>query len=118
MRADAALPGHGPARRSFHSKYIVFDHNRVFIGSLNLDPRSLYLNTELGVVLESTSLADALRESFNLKILPDNAWQVRYSPEGIRWHSSAGTLDEQPATGNWQRFLDTLMGLLPVTHQL
>ena len=49
---------------SLHSKYILFDDDTVFLGSLNLDPRSLYLNTELGVILKSPSLADELSAEF------------------------------------------------------
>jgi len=122
MRADAPvsqsmarLPSD---RESFHSKYIIFDDDLVFIGSLNLDPRSLYLNTELGVVLESPALAELLRASFKTLISPENAWRVLNTPEGLRWQSSAGIVDKQPATGNWQRFLNGLLSMLPVSRQL
>src|SRR3546814_3760788 len=39
-----------------HAKAIVIDGKRVFIGSMNLDPRSWRLNSEMGVVVESESL--------------------------------------------------------------
>jgi putative cardiolipin synthase len=103
---------------SLHSKYIVFDQHTVFIGSLNLDPRSLYLNTELGVVLESPSLAAELSGEFERLASPDNAWHVVRTAEGLRWISKAGTVDEQPAKNAWQNFRSKLMMLLPVTNQL
>jgi putative cardiolipin synthase len=88
FRADApasrTLAPHSAEKESFHSKYIIFDDDLVFIGSLNLDPRSLYLNTELGVVLESPSLATALRNSFETLIDPENAWRVLNTPDGLR----------------------------------
>ena len=121
LRADARvsqnLATHLAKKESFHSKYIIFDDNLVFIGSLNLDPRSLYLNTELGVVLESASLAAALRQSFETLINPDNAWRVLDTPDGLRWQSSAGIVDKQPATG-WQRFWNGVLSVMPVSSQL
>ena len=103
---------------SLHSKYLIFDDDVVFIGSTNLDPRSLYVNTELGVVLQSPALADSLRVSFQDLIGPDNAWRVTTSDQGLRWTSSAGVIDEQPAKSGWQRFRGWLLGLLPVSSQL
>jgi putative cardiolipin synthase len=90
----------------------------VFTGSLNLDPRSLYLNTELGVVLESRTLAAELRDYFRTLTDPENAWRVRSTTSGIVWESSAGTLERQPAKSGWQRFRAELMMLLPLSNQL
>ena len=121
LRADAAvsrsLATHLAEKESFHSKYIIFDDDLVFIGSLNLDPRSLYLNTELGVVLQSAALATELRASFHTLIEPENAWRVLSTPDGLRWQSSAGTVDKQPASG-WQRFWNGVLSLMPVSSQL
>ena len=103
---------------SLHSKYIIFDDEVVFVGSLNLDPRSLYLNTELGAVLNSPALAEQLRESFLTMIEPDNAWRVLSTPEGLRWQSSAGTFEEEPAKSGWQRFRNWFYSLIPLSGQL
>ena len=103
---------------SLHSKYIIFDDDIVFIGSMNLDPRSLYLNTELGVVLRSPDLANALRSSFYTLIHPDNCWKVSSTGAGLSWTSSAGTLDEEPAESNWQQIRSLLYRMLPVSNQL
>lgn len=103
---------------ALHSKYIIFDDDVVFVGSLNLDPRSLYLNTELGVVLESPQLADQLRNSFRDRIRPENAWQVTSTPDGLQWESSAGIVHRQPAKNRWQRFRYFLLSLLPLSSQL
>ena len=48
------------SRASLHAKTFVFDHRTVFIGSLNLDPRSIQLNTEIGVICNSEPMAAAL----------------------------------------------------------
>mgnify|MGYP002063373935 CR=1 FL=1 len=39
----------------FHAKLMLLDEDRVFVGSSNLDPRSLYLNTEMGLAAESAA---------------------------------------------------------------
>jgi putative cardiolipin synthase len=119
LRGDAQMAASQAARNiSLHSKYIIFDDDVVFVGSLNLDPRSLYLNTELGAVLNSSALAEQLRGSFLTMIQPENAWRVLSTSEGLRWQSSAGTLEKEPAKGSWQRFRNWLYGFVPVGGQL
>jgi putative cardiolipin synthase len=119
MRSDAQVAAHDLAEDiSLHSKYIVFDDDVVFIGSLNLDPRSLYLNTELGAVLNSSILAAQLRSAFKIMIQPENAWRVLDTPDGLRWQSSAGTRETEPSKGPWQRFRNWLYGLVPLAGQL
>ena len=119
FRGDPEMMTGDPAEDfCLHSKYIIFDDDTVFTGSLNLDPRSLYLNTELGVVLRSTTLAAELRQSFEKLISPENAWRVLSTPDGLRWVSAAGTVDEQPAKSGWQSFRSRMMMLLPVSNQL
>ena len=50
----------GSSRASLHAKVFVFDRKRVFVGSLNLDPRSVKLNSELGVLFENPTFASSL----------------------------------------------------------
>ena len=50
----------GSSSVSLHAKTFSVDRSRVFVGSLNLDPRSVRLNTEMGLVIESQSLARAI----------------------------------------------------------
>jgi putative cardiolipin synthase len=119
MRGDAQLAAGDKAEdASLHSKYIIFDDDLVFIGSLNLDPRSLYLNTELGVVLRSPELADALRSSFHILIKPENAWRITEEDGELRWTSSAGVLLKEPAKSRWQSIQNQLMKMLPVADQM
>lgn len=103
---------------SLHAKYILFDEDIVFLGSLNLDPRSLYLNTELGVVLRSASLVDELRSEFARLTDDENAWRVIQSESGFEWRSGETILHRQPAKSDWQRFRSWLMMFLPLTGQI
>ena len=38
---------------SLHAKLFVFDRKRLFIGSMNFDQRSMHLNTEIGLIIDS-----------------------------------------------------------------
>ena len=54
----------GLSRSSLHAKLMALD-GQVFIGSFNFDPRSAYLNTEIGVILNSPSLAKAVHQTMD-----------------------------------------------------
>ncbi len=57
------------SRSSLHAKMMALDEKQVFIGSFNFDPRSAYLNSEIGVILNSPQLANAVHKTMdeNLK---------------------------------------------------
>ena len=59
----------GLSRSSLHAKMMALDEKQVFIGSFNFDPRSAYLNSEIGVILNSPQLANAVHKTMdeNLK---------------------------------------------------
>ncbi len=72
---------------TLHTKAFVIDRERVFIGSLNLDPRSLEINTEMGVVIESPELARIMAEAVD-EHLPSRAWRVERDDKGrLMWTS-------------------------------
>ena len=117
---------HGSSKASLHAKSFVFDRERVFIGSLNLDPRSVTENTEIGVVLESAELGAEMgaffdrnieRIAFRLELVRDESGRER-----ILWHRTEGkqpgVYEVDPHTSFWRRFGIGLMGLLPVESQL
>lgn len=61
---------------SIHAKTFVFDSDTVFIGTFNLDPRSFYLNSEGGLIIEDDELASAVRRSILRDMAPDNSWTI------------------------------------------
>jgi len=50
----------GHRQGALHMKNAVIDDREVFLGSMNLDPRSAKLNTELGLIIESPEMAAQL----------------------------------------------------------
>ncbi|KPK55211.1 MAG: hypothetical protein AMS22_04980 [Thiotrichales bacterium SG8_50] len=115
----------GSSKASLHAKSFVMDRQRLLIGSINLDPRSFYENTEIGVVFESPPMARGMAEWFDV-----NAEKVAYrlelkdTGEGKKlvWHD----MDEQghvvhevePNTSFWQRLWISLVSILPFESQL
>lgn len=58
--AAQTRPARGTSASSaarLHGKLAVVDRSRVLIGSMNMDPRSARLNTEVGLLIDSPSLA-------------------------------------------------------------
>jgi putative cardiolipin synthase len=67
---------------SLHAKAMVVDHRQVFVGSMNFDPRSATLNTEMGVIVDSPGLADAIERFFASASGPENSYHVSLEPKG------------------------------------
>jgi putative cardiolipin synthase len=98
----------------FHTKAAVVDRETVYIGSLNLDPRSIDLNTEMGMIVASPGLAEEVAAIAERDMAPANSWRVRMDENGdLSWESSAGIVTRQPANGGWQRFQAWIFKVLP-----
>ena len=50
----------GSSAASLHAKTFMIDRQRVFIGSMNLDPRSVQINTEIGILIDNSQLTELL----------------------------------------------------------
>jgi putative cardiolipin synthase len=107
---------------TLHSKVATVDGQRLFVGSFNLDPRSLYLNTEMGMEVESQALTESMATSI-LDTLPDYAYKLRLSRKNrLQWLLQTAGVEEvittEPQTSLLRRFLTKLMSLLPIEGQL
>jgi cardiolipin synthase C len=104
---------------SLHAKTFAIDRSRIFVGSFNLDPRSARLNTEVGVVLESPTLATQLSEAFDRSI-PNRAYEVRLTADGqgVEWieQSAAGEVrhSSTPGASASRMFFVNLLRILPI----
>jgi putative cardiolipin synthase len=68
-------------RFALHAKAFVFDRQKLFIGSMNFDQRSLHLNTELGLMIESPELARQVAARFEAIAQPANSYQIVNRPD-------------------------------------
>jgi putative cardiolipin synthase len=116
----------GGSRASLHAKTFVFDRRAVFIGSLNLDPRSVQLNTEIGVVCENPAFAGALAGG-RAGALDRVAWRVEriVGPDGsarLVWNETTPggvtQLQDEPGVSAWRQLGVWFLGLLPIESQL
>jgi len=122
LRSDAEMRGElaeiAPLRAEFvglHTKAMVIDRRRAFIGSMNLDPRSEIHNSEMGVIVDSPPLAEKLAERMLRDMDGVNSWQVVRSDDGeLRWRSTAGELSRQPARSFLQRIENVIFKFFPV----
>lgn len=105
---------------ALHMKNGIVDHKEVFLGSMNLDPRSARLNTELGLIIESPQMARQL-DSF---ADAGSAYRLRLDASGrdIEWveDNEDGTqtaYDVPPETTAWQRLkLRLIAPFIPVSE--
>jgi putative cardiolipin synthase len=117
---------HGSSEAVLHAKSFVLDREKVFIGSLNLDPRAIYHNTEIGVVLKSSEIANEMGDWFD-----QNIEQVAFrlelhtnenGSEKILWHGMENGEERiysvEPHTGFCLRFGIGCISFLPIESQL
>lgn len=92
---------------SLHSKAIVFDRQKTFIGSFNFDPRSVLWNTEVGVLVDSPQLAEYTRDLALQGMAPALSYEPRLVDGKLVWvtedNGQLHTLTTEPG-GLWRRF--------------
>jgi putative cardiolipin synthase len=78
------LPGASLGR--LHAKTAVIDQSTVYIGSVNLDPRSESTNTELGLFARCPELAKEVIRVINISQL-QSSYRLRFAPDGqsLEW---------------------------------
>jgi len=115
--AIASIVAVPPASSKFtglHTKAAVVDRRYVFVGSMNLDPRSANINTEMGVIIDSPELAADLSTLMRRDMQGENSWRVVLGRNGKPyWISSDGTLSRQPSRGATQNIMNVLFKVLP-----
>lgn len=97
-----------------HVKAMVIDRERVFIGSMNLDPRSENINSEMGVIIDSPGLAGELAAIMDRDMTGDNAWRVARDASGsLTWTANGDVRNSQPSRNAMQHVLDFFFMLFP-----
>ena len=120
-RANAVSdPGKGGTKAktmTMHTKAMIFDRERLFVGSLNLDPRSIEINSEMGMVVTSAemsgNLADRLFEG-----LGDWTYRVKLNEDGrLRWHATIDGVEvvetSEPLASGWRKFSAWFLKIAP-----
>ncbi len=120
-RANAAreLSGNpdGPDMLTLHTKAFMIDREKLFVGSLNLDPRSIEINAEMGLLINSAAMVEYWTEGGEAS-LASLAYRLRINDRGkLEWHSRIGSQDiietKEPLTSWWLRFKAWMMKIAP-----
>jgi putative cardiolipin synthase len=112
----------GSSRASLHGKYLGFDQRYIFIGSFNLDARSVALNTELGVYFESPEYSLLLVEAFDETAMT-KGYRVLLTDEGeLEWltleDGKEVRFEHEPETSWWKRFSTDFLSIFVPESQL
>ncbi|MDB4438464.1 phospholipase D family protein [bacterium] len=104
---------------NLHAKAVVGDRSKCFVGSLNLAPRAVRINTESGLLIDSPELSRELFELIKESAGAQNAWQVSRDERGrMTWSSDDEKLKKAPKAKMSKRILSFIVGLLPIEGQL
>ncbi|MBT2790789.1 phospholipase D family protein [Paraburkholderia strydomiana] len=124
------------SRASLHAKTYVIDRRILVIGSMNLDPRSAHLNTELALVIHSPELAAQVADIFATATAPERSYRVTLADGAqLAYLRSIGaplsplvwtdvedgtrrTYIFDPQAGLYRNALTGLFSLLPVNAEL
>ncbi|SIT40120.1 conserved hypothetical protein [Paraburkholderia ribeironis] len=124
------------SRASLHAKTYVIDRQILVIGSMNLDPRSAHLNTELALVIHSPPLAAQVARIFEHATSPEESYRVTLADDAqlpylrsigaplspLVWNDVENGVPRQyifdPQAGLYRNALTGLFSLLPVNAEL
>jgi len=96
---------------------------------MNFDQRSKRINTEIGLIIDSTELSQQIALRFDAMVKPDNCYQLALSParapgtaSRLVWRTEEDGRDveytQEPAHSSWQRLKVKLLSLLPLGREL
>lgn len=114
---EAGKSGYDHTLTAVHMKTFTIDRRYTFVGSFNWDPRSAFLNTEIGLFIDSPALGEWAAETLAAR-LPEHAYRVRVNQESdLEWVEKTAqgerTWDEEPETGFWRRLQAHVFGIVP-----
>ena len=121
-RGDIDSSLFGSSGASLHTKAFTVDGETGFIGSFNVDPRSISLNTEMGLLFRDREATAALDRLYLGKIDARHSYALRLQDGALRWDDAAAqppkAWQREPEAGAWQRAAAWLLGWLPIESQL
>lgn len=110
------------SRNSLHAKTYMIDQKHVVIGSFNLDPRSINLNTETVLLIDSPELAAQVAKMFEKAIAPKTGFQLKMSEGCLQWFAVEKNQERyyyhEPKATYWRRLKARLLDFLPFEDQL
>ncbi len=107
---------------SLHTKAMAFDDSRIFIGSMNADPRAVWWNSEIGLLIDSSTLGRQLWDLAKRGMEPRYSYEVRLNEKGeLRWLTEVeghSVVLSKPPGSLWKRFKASAIRLFDIEHLL
>ncbi|HVN34735.1 MAG TPA: phospholipase D family protein [Casimicrobiaceae bacterium] len=125
--ARGAIKSGSSSQFGLHAKVFVIDGRRAFVGSMNFDQRSLDINTEIGLIVDSPQIAREIAARFEAIVQPANSYRVvlQANPGGgdtIQWITEVDgkgvTFDAEPDVDPGKRALIQMLSVLPLDTML
>lgn len=110
---------------SLHAKTFAVDRQTLFVGSFNFDPRSVRLNTEIGLLIQSPRLAGILSKTFDEQVA-QQSYEPHVAPNGhLEWLDEGSgepgqpvVFEHEPNVGFWRSLYVRFLQLLPIDSLL
>jgi len=120
VRANAGREvqnGEGPEVLTMHTKLILIDRRYLFVGSLNLDPGAIELNSEFGLLIDSEALTGAMATALD-DTIPTLAYRVVKDEKGrLQWRGIVDGVEiietSEPLASRWRRIKAWFMKIVP-----
>ncbi|WP_226689741.1 phospholipase D family protein [Ruegeria arenilitoris] len=111
------------SRSGLHSKAFAVDDRYLFVGSFNWDPRSVNINTEMGILIDSPALTartmgaldDAL-PAYTYNVTLEHAGQLKWTTRGD--DGNVLEYESEPTGSAWDHIVSGFLSILPIGSQL
>ena len=102
---------------TLHTKAILIDQRYLFVGSLNLDPRSIEINAEMGLLIDSAELIEYMVPDPGER-LAKITYRVLLNEDGeLEWHAlihgEKVVETTEPNASAWLRFKAWVLRIAP-----
>ncbi|NOD85714.1 phospholipase D family protein [Ruegeria sp. HKCCD6119] len=111
------------SRSGLHSKAFAVDDRYLFIGSFNWDPRSVNINTEMGILIDSPALTiqtlgalDEALSAYTYRVTLEEAGQLKWSTRNA--NGKVLEYSSEPTGSAWDHIVAGFLGILPIGSQL
>lgn len=106
-----------PVALTLHTKVFLFDRRYLFVGSLNLDPRSIEINAEMGLLIDSAEFSNGMADAVEER-LATVAYKLVVNERGkLEWHATIDGEEiietKEPLTSGWRRFKAWFFKIVP-----
>ncbi|WP_170524381.1 phospholipase D family protein [Ruegeria arenilitoris] len=111
------------SRSGLHSKAFAVDDRYLFVGSFNWDPRSVNINTEMGILIDSPALTAQTMGALD-DALPAYTYHVTLESAGqLKWRTRGENgeileYDSEPTGSAWDHIVAGFFSILPIGSQL